>query len=312
MNSKCLIVSNAAAEFADEIARVSREPVPVSACTSVEDALDSYTGQRVLFGNPEMIARLLPELPDVDWVQSTWAGITPLIDIDRRDYTLTGVKEVFGAQISEYVIGYLLAHELKVLERMRQQRLQNWFARPSGGLQGKRLGVMGTGSIGKHIARLAAQFGVQVTGLSHSGSPSPEFDDVLPAGRLYEFLGDLDYLVSILPKSAATDRLLDATALERLPAHAYLINVGRGNVIDDDALIVALENNRLAGAVLDVFDEEPIANDSPFWHTRNLSITAHIAAISHPSLIVPIFLENYRRYRDNQSLKYVIDFDKGY
>lgn len=312
MSSECLIVSNAASEFAAEIARVSREPVTVSACTTVEDALDSYSGQTVLFGNPEMIAKVLPDMPGVDWVQSTWAGITPLLDSDRRDYRLTGVKEVFGAQISEYVIGYLLAHELKVLERMHQQRMGNWFATPSGGLQGKHLGVMGTGSIGAYIARMARQFGVIVTGLSRSGLPSAEFDNVLPVGRLHEFLGDLDYLVSILPKSAGTDRLLDASAFAKLPAHAYLINVGRGNVIDDDALIAALQNKELAGAVLDVFSEEPIAQDSPLWNAPNLSITAHIAAISHPSLIVPIFLENYRRYREKQPLNYVIDFDKGY
>lgn len=308
----CLIVSAAAKEFAEEIARTADSPVPVKACTSAEEALDNYTDQSILFGNPDMIASILPELPNIDWVQSTWAGITPLISIDRRDYVLTGVKGVFGPQISEYVMGYLLALELRVLERTRQQRVHNWFAAPSGSLKGKRLGIMGTGSIGAHIARTCKTFGISVAGLSLSGAPSPAFDQVLPVTQLHEFLREIDYLVVTLPATASTENLLDEAALAKLPAHAYLINVGRSNVVDDEALIDALRKGELAGAALDVFDEEPLAEESPFWDTPNLSITAHIAAISHPSLIVPIFLENYRRYCSKQPLKYVIDFYKGY
>lgn len=312
MSSDCLIISDTAPEFADEISRVAAEPVSVTACATVEEALDSYAGQSVLFGNPDMVAAILPQLPEVDWVQSTWAGITPLIELERRDYTLTGVKDVFGPQISEYVMGYLLAHALKVLERMNHQRMGNWFTAPSGILNGKHLGIMGTGSIGAHIARTARQFGMRVTGLSLSGSPSDDFDSVLPVTQLHEFLAGLDHLVSILPNSVGTDNLLDGSALAKLPAHTYLINVGRGNVLDDDALIAALQKDELAGAALDVFDDEPIAADSPLWDTPNLSITAHIAAMSHPSLIVPIFLDNYQRYRKSQPLNHVIDFDKGY
>jgi phosphoglycerate dehydrogenase-like enzyme len=312
MSNDCLIVSNAAQAFAWEMASISKEPVSVTACTTVKDALDSYAGETVLFGNPEMIAEVLPQLPNIDWVQSTWAGVTPLIELDRRDYTLTGVKDVFGPQISEYVIGYLLAHELKVLERFDQQRKGNWFATPSGSLHGKHLGVMGTGTIGAHIAHVAKQFGIRVTGLSRSGSPSVDFDDVLPVTELQEFLGDLDYLVSTLPKAPGTDKLLDATAFAELPAHAYLVNVGRGNVVDEEALIAALENDQIAGATLDVFNEEPITTGSPLWHAPNLMITAHIAALSHPALIVPVFLENLRRHREGRALNYVIDFNKGY
>lgn len=312
MSRDCLIVSDAALEYADEVSRASDNRVSVTGCTTLEEALESYTGQTILFGDPDLVARVLPQLTEVEWVQSTWAGVAPLIELDRRDYTLTGIKDVFGPQISEYVMGYLLAHELHVLERMKQQRLENWFARRSGGLQGKHLGIMGTGSIGAYIARVARQFGVKVTGLSRSGSPSAEFSTVFAVEQLHEFLGGLDYLVSTLPNSAGTEKLLDGPSLSKLPAHAYLINVGRGNVIDDDALISALRDGKLAGAALDVFNEEPVPKDSPLWNAPNLLITAHIAAMSYPSLIVPIFLENYHRYRENQPLNYVVDFDKGY
>jgi phosphoglycerate dehydrogenase-like enzyme len=171
---------------------------------------------------------------------------------------------------------------------------------------------MGTGSIGQHVAKTAGVFGIKVTGLSRSGNAAPGFDKVMPVGQLHEFLAGCDYLLSTLPQTNDTGNLLDAAALARLPEHAYFINVGRSNVVDDDALINALRNGKLAGAALDVFDEEPIPKDSPLWDAPNLSITAHVAAISHPLLIVPIFIDNYRRYKDGQPLKHVIDFATGY
>ncbi len=308
----CMIVTAIAEAFAEEIARLADFPISVKACTTSEQALAEYTDESVVFGNPDMIAEILPKMSGVDWVQSCWAGVTPLIALDRRDYVLTGIKDVFGPQMSEYVIGYLLAHELKVLQRMKEQRKHNWFKDCSGTLQGKRLGIMGTGSIGQHIAKTAGLFGVKVTGLSRSGVNSPGFEKVIRVGRLHDFLEETDYLVSALPQTSGTDNLLDAAALAKLPAHAYYINVGRSNVVDDKALADALQNDKLAGAVLDVFDEEPIPQNSPLWDTANLSITAHVAAISHPLLIVPIFVENYRRYTNKQALKYVIDFDAGY
>ena len=214
--------------------------------------------------------------------------------------------------MSEYVLGYLLAHELKFVERMRAQRERDWAAIPSGVLQGKRLGVMGTGSIGQHLARTAASFGVSVTGLSRSGVAAPNFETVRPVDQLYEFLEGIDYLVSTLPQTDATDSLLDAAALAKLPRHAYFINVGRSNVIDDAALIDALHDGGIAGAALDVFDEEPLPHNSPLWDTPNLSVTPHIAAISPPELITPIFIDNFRRYTRGQPLQYVVDFDAGY
>jgi phosphoglycerate dehydrogenase-like enzyme len=308
----CLIVTPTAEKYAEVLERLADSPIPYKACTSTQQALEEYTDESILFGRPDMIAELLPNMPTVKWVQSSWAGVTPLIEADRRDYTLTGVKDVFGPQMSEYVIGFLLAHELRVLERMQEQRKHHWFKGFSGNLQGKRLGIMGTGSIGQYIATKANFMDMQVTGLSSSGRQVPVFKKVMKAAQLHDFLQGLDYLVSILPDTPDTDNLLDAEALENLPKHAYFINIGRSNVINDEALIDALQNDRLAGATLDVFDEEPVPEDSPLWDTPNLTITAHIAAVSLPSLIVPIFVDNYRRYINEQPLHYIIDFDAGY
>jgi phosphoglycerate dehydrogenase-like enzyme len=310
--SNVLIVSADAPDLEKEIRHLADFQVAVNACTSAKQALAGYRDERVIFGRPDMIAEILPAMPAVSWVQSSWAGVTPLVALGRRDYVLTGIRNVFGPQMSEYVLAHLLAHELKLPVRMKAQLERRWFNNHSGTLHGKRLGIMGTGSIGRHIAKTAKSFGLSVTGLSRSGAPAPGFDQVMETGQLHDWLAGLDYLVSTLPQTSGTDRLLDAEALAKLPAHAYLVNVGRSNVLDEEALIRALKDHQLAGAALDVFEEEPLPRASPLWDTPNLTISAHVAAVSHPSLIVPVFLENYLRYLESKPLRYVIDIDSGY
>ena len=308
----CLVLTTLAEEFVGEIQRLADGDIDVVGCKSPEEALHAYSGEKVLFGNPAQIADVLPKMPDIDWIQSSWAGVTPLIENERRDYTLTGVKGVFGPQMSEYVFGYLLASELRILRRKHEQKKRHWFHEHSGVLDGKTIGVMGTGSIGAHIAGTAKAFNMTTIGLSRSGAPAERFDEVYPASDLVAFLSRSNYLVSTLPDTPETNNLLNDATLAALPEHAYFVNVGRANVVDDEALMKALRTGHLSGAALDVFDSEPLADDSPLWSTPNLSVTAHIAAISHPLLIVPIFIDNFRRYEKNQPLNYVIDFKAGY
>ena len=306
-----LIIGKDAGEYV-RLIDAAEPSIPVTTCHNAAEAFAAYTEQSILFGNPESIARVLSDMPTVEWVQSTWAGVTPLLEIGRRDYLLTGIKGIFGPQMSEFVIGYMLTNELKVIERLTAQRDHQWFEKASGTLLGKNIGVMGTGSIGQAIARRAKDNGMTVTGLSRTGASNPDFANVFKVEDLHEFLHDLDYLVSVLPHTSETDRLLDRSALAQLPSRAYFINVGRANVVDDEALVSALASDELGGAVLDVFDVEPVPAKSPLWDAPNLLITGHIAAISHPDLIAPIFLENYKRFIAGQPLQIVINFDNGY
>ena len=308
----CLVITELAKEFCAEIDRLSAGSISTRACRSASEASQWYDGETAAFGNPQMIADAMPFMPDIEWVQSSWAGVTPLINHDRRNYRLTGMKGVFGSQMSEYVLGYLLARELKMLERLAAQKRKEWFAELSGTLQGKQLGIMGTGSIGRSIASSCKPFGLTVSGFSRKGTATPGFDRVFPTQALAEFLAPLDYLVCVLPDTPATAGLLDAAALSKLEPQAYLINVGRSNVIVEDALVSALTNGELAGALIDVFDTEPLPPASRLWQTPGLTITAHIAAISHPLLIVPVFVDNYDRFRNRKPLKHIVDFDAGY
>ncbi len=307
-----MVVSGLAEDYARALLQRDDVDFTITYCTTAADALRQYSGEQVVLGDPDLVAPILSNMPNVNWVQSTWAGVLPFIDAPRRDYSLTGVKQVFGAQMSEYVIGHILAHELKITDRESAQGKREWLDTPSGTLQHKRIGIMGTGSIGQHIARNAATFGMSVSGLNRSGTPVSGFTEVIPVGNIDEFLSPLDYLVSVLPETPDTHDLLNEHTLSRLPEHAWFINVGRGNVLDEPALIQALEAGRLAGAVLDVFKQEPLPSDSALWSTKNLRVTAHTAAVSDASLIIPIFMENLRRYRAGEQLKYVVEFDRGY
>jgi len=307
-----LILGDDSAELGGLIAANAELSIPVTVCRDAADATAAYKDQSILLGDPVSIAHILADMPTVKWVQSTWAGVTPLLEIERRDYVLTGIKDVFGPQMSEYVLGYMLAHELRITERLTEQRSHQWCESASGTLLGKKIGVMGTGSIGEAIASRAHRNGMVVTGLSRSGRPNSTFEDVYTTADMAGFLSELDYLVSVLPDTPETDNLLDEASLAHLSSHACFINVGRANVVDDDALIQALNSNALGGAVLDVFDEEPVPEDSPLWDTPNLLMTPHIAAISHPELIVPIFLQNYERFITGRTLMNLIDFEHGY
>jgi phosphoglycerate dehydrogenase-like enzyme len=307
-----LILGEGAAELAELILNSGAVRAPLTACPDNGEVLEIYADQPVLLGDPMSISQVLKDMPAVKWVQSTWAGVTPLLQAERRDYQLTGIKGVFGPQMSEYVLGHILAHELHLVDRLSAQRQRRWQPTRSGTLPGRKLGVMGTGSIGAAIAGQARNNGMVVTGLSRSGASHSSFDNVYATAEIADFLAPLDYLVSVLPDTATTRGLLNSHTLAMLPAHACFINVGRGNVVDDDALISALRDGRLGGAVLDVFDEEPVPQDSPLWDAPNLIMTPHIAAVSYPELIVPIFLENYRRYVAGQALLNKVSFENGY
>jgi phosphoglycerate dehydrogenase-like enzyme len=259
-----------------------------------------------------MAAQALEKMPGVRWVQSTWAGIAPLLSCRRPRLQLTGVKGVFGSQMSEYVFAYLLAHETRLLKRLKWQQEKRWESAPSGQLRNKTLCIMGTGSIGQHVASVAQLFELRVLGFSRSGASTEGFERVYQPESLAEFLAEADYLVAVLPDTPQTRYLLDARAFRAMKKSAYLVNIGRGNLVDEHALAEALELNELAGAALDVFQHEPLPPDNPLWSARNCLITAHISASSWPADIARIFIRNYLRFQRGEPLEHLVDMDRGY
>jgi len=307
-----LILAPDAREYLPFLEDLAGGSVAFASAETAADARETYSGQTVILGQPDLIAEALSKMSDVRWVQSSWAGVKPLLDLGRSDYVLTGVKDTFGSQMVEYVLGYLLANELKLFERLGQQANRRWWDESSGTLKGKTLGIMGTGSIGSDIARMAKAFGMSITGFSRSGASVEGFERIFAGNQLNEFLAGLDYLVCVLPDTPGTRHLLDASAFHAMKNDCCLVNVGRGALIDEGALAQALVKGELSGAVLDVFQDEPLPKESPLWNAPGLIVTGHVAAKSQPEDIAQIFRKNYRRYVEGEPLKYRIDFEKGY
>jgi phosphoglycerate dehydrogenase-like enzyme len=267
----------------------------------------------VVLGEPSLIAPALPRLTGVTWVQSTWAGVEPLLDPAlRRDYVLTNARGVFGGLMSEYVFGYLLAHERRMFEKHAAQQERRWDPTPPGTLNRKEIGLLGVGSIGAALAKTAKHFGMRVRGYTRSSEGCPDVDAYFHGDDRVAFARELDYLVCIVPNTASTRHLVDAALLGALPPRAVLINPGRGSAVDEDALADALRSGRLAAAILDVFQHEPLPPDHVFWRTPNVIITSHTAALSAPEDIAPVFIENYRRLAAGRPLRHRVDFEAGY
>ena len=306
------IASHDAGHYRKLISAQLGSEVSIGMATAADEVLTAYNGEPVLLGSPDLLAMLLEIWPPVSWVQSTWAGVRPLLELPFRGYTLTAVKGVFGTQMGEYVLGHILAHELRIVRRAGAQRNRHWDQSSSGRLAGKTLGVMGTGSIGCAVAGMARKLGLHVLGFNSRGSSVDPFAQVYCSESLHRFLGQCDYVAGILPDLAATTDLLDSAAFGAMRQSALLINVGRGNLIDEAALCAALAAGQPAAAVLDVFRQEPLPADSPLWTAPNCTITAHVAAQSHPADIVRLFLKNYRQFVHNQPLDHVVNFARGY
>lgn len=256
----------------------------------------------------------LSQLPKLRWIHATGAGVDHLLDRPDLPPTvwLSRSDGRFGQQVAEYVLGYLLHTLLKIEDYRRDQDRGAWLARPRPLLADCRVGVIGLGHIGGAIAERLACFGPQVMGVCRSARPVPHVDRVFAQANWRAMLPLCDALVLAAPLTDQTRGMIDAEALQALPAGATLINVGRGRVVDEAALLEALRDGHLGAAVLDVFDEEPLPPDNPLWTEPNAWVTPHIAAPSEVEPIAAEFAVNYRRFVSGDPLLNQVDTDRGY
>ncbi len=285
------------------------DDLEVIACSDSEDARRSGTGATLALANPDLLAAVLDDLPRLRWAQSTWAGVRPLVDHPRRDYALTGVRGIFGQPMAEWALGWLLALERRILHRSRATR---WDGTRDGTVAGKRLGVLGTGAIGQAVARAGAALQIESRGLNRSGHAVEGFTETFPLAEAERFAAGCDYLLALLPDTPASAGLVNGKLLGSLPRGAIFLNGGRGSTVETGAVVTALGAGQLRAAVLDVFAEEPLADDDPLWDVDNLYITSHTAAPTDPGAIVELFLANLARHRAGEPLADVVDFSRGY
>jgi phosphoglycerate dehydrogenase-like enzyme len=276
----------------------------------------------VLFGVPgdsaDDLARVVTDLPKLRWVHATSAGAgeqvrkagLPPEALER--VAVTTSSGVHAVPLAEFAILGLLAVAKELPRFVEDQRARAWpeIRRPLRELDGQTLFLVGLGDIGRETARLGKALGMRTVGFRRTEGPPPEHvDEVHGPARLAELAGRADAMVVSLPLTDQTVGLIDRATIEALPPSCIFVNVGRGGVVDEPALVDALREWRIAGAVLDVFATEPLPDSSPLWSLPNVLVTPHAAALSarENERIVELFVDNLRRYLDGRPLRNVVE-----
>ncbi|MBD2615307.1 MAG: D-2-hydroxyacid dehydrogenase [Nostoc sp. ZfuVER08] len=261
--------------------------------------------------------KVLAAAPVLRWQQSPSAGVNHILTPNflQRDIILTNGAGVHAIPISEFVLAFMLYHAKNLRKLQTLQDEHTWvrgvFLEE---LADATLLIIGTGNIGQAIASRAQAFGVRVWGSRRHPEPLPHFDKIVGADQWRSLLPEADYVVIATPLTPETVGLIDEAALRSMRPSAYLINIARGAIVDEDALITALREGWIAGAGLDTVATEPLPPQSPLWSLPNAFITPHCSALS-PRLrerIAALFIDNLKRYQAGQPLRNVVDKKAGY
>jgi D-2-hydroxyacid dehydrogenase (NADP+) len=265
---------------------------------------------------------LLPQARNLRWFQQWAAGADWLLrhpEAVDLDFVLTNASGVHPTPISEHIFALLLAFARLIDRSVRHQVRGEWMAeeqkRDVFELADKTMVLIGVGAIGERTAQIATAFDMQVLGVRRNPQVSVlGVEKMVSPGRLLEILPDADFVVITAPLTQETQGMIGERELRAMKPTAYLVNIGRGGIVDEDALIRALEEGRIAGAGLDVFEEEPLPKDSPLWRMENVIVTAHYAGYNprYDERAMAIFLDNLRRYKAGEPLRNVVDKKLGY
>ncbi|WP_034516059.1 D-2-hydroxyacid dehydrogenase [Actinomadura rifamycini] len=251
------------------------------------------------------------------WVHIASAGVDRMMfpGLIESDTVLTNSRGVFDEPIAEYVLGLVLSFAKDLHGTVRLQAERRWRHRETERVTGRRALVVGTGPIGRAVARRLAACGLRVSGAGRTArTGDPDFGDVHAADDLAGPLAEADYVVLAAPLTPRTRGMIDAAALARMRPSARLINVGRGALVVQDDLVAALRDGRIAGAALDVFEEEPLPEKSPLWDLPNVIVSPHMSGdtVGWRDELVELFVENFDRFATGRPLRNVVDKRLGY
>ena len=301
----------------DWMGRIRDIGVETHEAASEAAALDLIGDADAFYGR--MTPALLAAGKNLRWVQATSAGLDGYYFPELREsaVTVTNLRGIYSDVLAEHVFAFLLSLARGIPVYFRRQLDGRWEknAAPVIHVAGTTLGVLGLGGIGLEVARRGHAFGMRVLALDPAPKARPDHvERIYSMDELHEMLGELDFFVICAPHTGETDRMIDAAALKAMKSSAIFINIGRGKVVDLAALTRALKQGELAGAGLDVFEEEPLAEGHPLWAMENVMITPHVGAESDriEDRRIELILDNMRRFRDGRPLLNVVDNKKGY
>ena len=258
-----------------------------------------------------------PRARRLRWIHATGAGVDTVLfpELVSSGVILTNSVGVFDQAIAEYVLGLMLLFAKDLGRTVDLQRRHAWQHRDTEFLQGQTALVVGAGGIGRTVARLARCAGMRVLAVARTArAGDPDLGKVAAVRDLPAVLGEADYVVIAAPLTAETRSLFGDAEFARMKRTARLINVGRGAIVDEDALLRALRSKRIAGAALDVFDREPLPKNHPFWDEPGLIVSPHMSGdfLEWQSQIAALFVQNYLRWRRGEPLLNVVDKTLGY
>ena len=296
-----------------ELIRAPRGRVNVRVASTPEEAAKHIAMTEVLYAWKPPVA-LYARAERLRWLHAMGAGVDwALVPELPKRVVVTRSPGVFGPWMAEYVIGWSLWVTQRMGQYREAQTRREWIQHhPPERLAGKTMTIVGLGDIGRTVARAARQAGLRVIGVTRSGRPVPGVERVYRSRDLPRALAVADFVVLVIPLNDTTRGLIGAAELAAMRPTAWLINIGRGALIDDAALVPALQHRAIAGAVLDVFTTEPLPRDHPLWALDNAVITPHISGPNLPEEIVPVFNDNLARYLARRPLRHVVDRRRGY
>jgi phosphoglycerate dehydrogenase-like enzyme len=259
---------------------------------------------------------LLPAMPKLRWAQVMTAGVEGWLALPDlpANLALTCARGTHTESMPENIIGAVLYVAKPYAAAVENQKRGKWVQSVAQPLTGKTLGILGLGAIAQEVARIAAALGMRVIGTRRRPEAMANVAKVLPADRTPEVLAESDFVLLLLPATTETDNFINAERLAMMKPSAWLLNFGRGNVVKDDDLIAAVTARKIAGAVLDVFRQEPLPAEHPFWTTPGIIVLPHIGG-PHPQrdrFVARLFADNLGRFLDGKPLKEVVDRKAGY
>jgi phosphoglycerate dehydrogenase-like enzyme len=297
-----------AAGLADRVIvdTLPRKEKPSAEQLARTDAMMAYT----------VPAGVLPAMPKLRWAQCMMAGVEAWMALPDlpENLVLTCARGTHTESMPENIIGALFYVAKPYAAAAANQKQGKWVQTVAQPLTGKTLGILGLGAIGQNVARIAAALGMRVIGTKRRPEPMANVAEVLPASRTPAVLAQSDFVLLLLPATAETDNFINAERLAMMKPGAWLLNFGRGHLIKDDDLVAAVNAKKIAGALLDVFRQEPLPAGHPFWGTEGIVVLPHIGG-PHPQrdrFVARLFVDNLGRFLDGKPLKEVVDRKAGY